>query len=126
MVVQSPQPVQQPKPLDLASRTFEDRRFQLAWIIFLSLFFILVSWRIRNFLLVCWVYGKDAYFNRGIRVLPGKPIRFSNGERAPQIPDIVTGFGMFFGTVGGLSAALFFALRLYERHFGGPGSRPRS
>jgi hypothetical protein len=30
---------------------------------------------------------------------------------------MVTGFGMFFLTTLGLSLALFFALRLYERHF---------
>jgi len=83
----------------------------------LAAFVIFIGWPIRNTVLVCWVYGTEAYFRDGIRVLPGKPIRFSNGALAPQLPDIVTGFGIFLITTLGLSVALFFALRLYERHF---------
>jgi hypothetical protein len=100
---------------DLASRVFENRAFQAAWAIFLFLFVFFVSWPIRNVLLVCWVYGSSAYFHHGVRVLPGKPIRFSNGDFAPQLPDMVTGFGVFFVTVLGLTLLLFFALRLYGR-----------
>ncbi len=107
---------QRPEPTELATRVFENRAFTAAWMIFLFLVQILV-WPIHDVLLVCWVYGRDAYFHRGIRVLPGKPIRFSDGILAPQLPDIVTGFGLFFATTLGLSLALFLALRLYERHF---------
>jgi len=70
---------------------------------------------VHNALLVCWVYGTDAYLHHGIRVLPGKPIRFSDGNLAHPRPDIVTGFGMFFVTVVGLSPSLRSALHLYER-----------
>jgi len=108
------------KPADLASRVFENRTFELAWVIFLFLFVIFVSWPIRNALLVCWVYGTDAYLHHGVRVLPGKPIRFSDGTLAHQFTDMVTGFGVFFVTTIGLSVALFFALRFYERHFRKP------
>jgi hypothetical protein len=34
-------------------------------------------WWIRDALLVWWVYGRDAYFRDGVRVLPDKPTRFS-------------------------------------------------
>jgi hypothetical protein len=77
-------------------------------------------WWIRDFALVCWVYGADAYYRRGIRVLPGKPIRFSTGELAPVLADMVTGFGFFFVTVLGLSLVLVLVLRTVDR------SRPRS
>jgi hypothetical protein len=103
-IVQSP---------DLVSRVFENRAFTAAWIVFL--FQIFVSWPIRNALLVCWVYGSDAYFHHGVRVLPGKPIRFSNGDFAPQFADMVTGLGVFFVTALGLTLLLIFALRLYGR-----------
>lgn len=65
--------------------------------------------------LVWWVYGKDAYFHDGIRVMPGKPIKFSTGELVPQFPDMVTGFAFFFVVVLGLSLLVIFGLRLYER-----------
>ena len=103
---------------DLATRVFEDHRFQLGWVMFLAAIVVFVSWPIRNALLVCWVYGANAYFHQGIRVLPGKPIRFTNGTLAPQFPDIATGFGAFMITAFGLSLALFFTLRFYDRRFG--------
>jgi hypothetical protein len=67
-----------------------------------------------------WVYGREGYLNQGIRVLPGKPIRFSDGVLVPQELDILTGFGMFCLTTFGLSLALYHALRLYDRAFGKP------
>jgi hypothetical protein len=79
-----------------------------------------VSIPIQQFLLVLWVYGKEGYFHQGIRVLPGKPIRFSDGVRVPQELDILTGFGMFMVTTFGLTAALFFSLRSFDRLFGKP------
>jgi hypothetical protein len=100
---------------DLASRAFENRTFQGGLATFLFLL-VIVSWPIRNALLVLWVYGADAYFRKGIRVLPGKPIRFSNGSLAPVLPDLVTGFGIFFVMTLGFTLSLFFALRMYERH----------
>ena len=103
-------------PNDLASRTFENRGFQLVWIIFLFLFLIFVTEPLRHVLLVYWVFGKDAYLH-GLRVIPRKPLRFSNGILVPQAVDILTGSGMFFATTLGLSLAVFFALRYYERHF---------
>ena len=99
---------------DIASRVFNNRAFQAGWTVFLFIV-ILASWPIRDVLLVFWVYGTDAYFTQGIRVLPGKPIRFSDGKVAPVLPDMLTGFGMFFFTTFGLTLLLFFALRSYER-----------
>ncbi|HKT87224.1 MAG TPA: hypothetical protein VJQ59_02225 [Candidatus Sulfotelmatobacter sp.] len=83
---------------------------------------VLLGWPIRNVLLVCWVYGSDAYFHHGIRVLAGKPIRFSNGALAPALPDMITGLGFFFLTTLGLTLFVYAALRSYERHsFRKPG-----
>ncbi len=72
-------------------------------------------WRLRDVVLVLWVYGRDAYYRDGVRVLPGKPVRFSTGEVAPQWQDIATGAGFFFAVVLGLSVLLILGLRLYER-----------
>ena len=72
-------------------------------------------WWIRDAILVWWVYGRDAYFRAGVRVLPGKPVRFSNGELAPHWPDFATGAAFFFVVVIGLSLLLIIGLRLYQR-----------
>ena len=99
---------------DLASRVFENRHFQAAWALFLFLI-VLLGWPIRNALLVLWVYGSAAYFHGGIRVLPGKPIRFSDGTLAQPLPDMVTGIALFILTTGGLTFLVFAGLKLYER-----------
>jgi hypothetical protein len=102
------------KPADLATRVFDDRRFQAVWAIFLFLLLIFVTEPLRHVVLVWWVYGQDAYLH-GMRVIPHKPLRFSNGVLVPQLVDMVTGAAMFFASTLGLSLALIFALRLYER-----------
>ena len=99
----------------LDERLFKRAEFILPWFAFLILVLLFVSWPIRNIALVCWVYGSQAYFHDGIRVLPGKPIKFSNGVEAPMLPDLVTGFGAFVITVFGLTILLIFLLRFYER-----------
>jgi len=55
--------------------------------------------------------------------LPGKPIRFSDGTLIPLVPDLVTGFGMFFLTTLGLSLLLIGCLRTYERYFSRPAQQ---
>jgi len=102
---------------ELAERLFKNFYFTISWVVFLAIAIRFISWPVRNAVLVCWVYGSDAYFHRGIHVLPGKPIRFSNGELAPTLPDLVTGVGSFFITVLGLTLLLVFTLRMYERYF---------
>ena len=72
-------------------------------------------WWIRDVLLVWWVHGRDAYFRDGVRVLPGKPTRFSTGELVARWPDIATGFSFLIVVVFGLSILLILGLRLYER-----------
>ena len=103
---------------DTAERLFRRTGFTIAWVAFLAVFLTFVGWPIRNFFLVCWVYGSQAYFHEGIRVMKGKPIRFSNGELAPAFPDLVTGFGVFIMTPFGLTILMIFIVRFYERHFG--------
>jgi hypothetical protein len=105
------------QPRDLATRMFAKPAFTISWMAFLGILVTFVSWPVRNIALVCWVYGSQAYFHDGIRVLPGKPVRFTNGVEAPTLPDLVTGFGAFIITVFGLTMLLIFALRFYERHF---------
>ena len=105
------------QPIDLAGRLFEKFWFKISWIIFLALMLTFVGWPIRNVVLVCWVYGTEGYFRDGIRVLRGKPTRFSDGELAPTLPDLVTGFGIFIVTAFGLTLLLIFALRTYEKCF---------
>lgn len=99
---------------DLPSRVFANPGCMIAWAVFLGIVLIRFWW-IRDMLLVWWVYGRDSYFRDGVRVLPGKPLRFSTGELAPQWPDMVTGFSFFFLTVFGLTALLLIGLRAYER-----------
>jgi hypothetical protein len=102
---------------DLASRAFNKPLFALAWVVFLAIV-VMKFWWIRNVALVWWVYGHEAY-RHGMRVLPGKPTRFSNGELAPDLPDLVTGFAYFMVVVLGLSILLVICLRVYERLRGG-------
>jgi len=101
---------------DLATRVFSNFYFDIAWLLFLA-GIVRIVWPLRNALLVFWVYGRDAYFREGIRVVQNKPATFSNGASSPELPDIVTGFGVFLITVFGLSLLMIYALRAYERLF---------
>ena len=105
------------EPRDLAGRLFENFYFTISWIAFLAVVMRFVSWPLRDCLLVCWVYGSDAYFRDGVRVVSGKPTIFSTGASAPQLPNLVTGFGAFIVTAFGLSLLLVYLLRFYERRF---------
>ena len=109
------------KQKDLATRVFERPAFEFAWPTFLFVLMILVFRPIQTFLLVCWVYGRDGYFQKGIRLLNGKPVRFSDGNLVPTYLDALAGFLTFFTIVFGLSVLLILFLRLYDRHFKQPG-----
>ena len=104
----------QPKRLDSLLR---NPRFGFPWVVLNGIGLFCVSWPLRNIALVCWVYGIHGYFHDGIRVLYGKPVRFSTGVVAPTFPDIVTGFGAFIITVFSVTMLMIFVLRFYERHF---------
>ena len=56
----------------------------------------LVTWPLRDVALVYWLRGRAAYQEQGVRILKGKPTRFSTGELVPDLPDIVTGASAFF------------------------------
>jgi hypothetical protein len=99
---------------DLASRVFNKPLFALPWVVFLMIV-VVKFWWVRDAALVCWAYGREAYVHGGIRVLPGKPTRFSNGQIAQDLPDLMTGFAYFFTVVFGLSLLLIWCLRGYER-----------
>jgi hypothetical protein len=103
---------------DFATRMFAKPYFAISWVVFLGGIVLFVGWPIRNIALVCWVYGSDGYFHKGIRIPPGKPVRFSDGALVPILPDLITGFGAIFITVGGLTLLAILALRFYERHYG--------
>jgi hypothetical protein len=100
---------------DTAGRLFRRTGFTLAWVAFLAAFVTIVGWRIRSFVVVSWVLGTRAYFQEGIRVLKGHPLRFSNGQLVPTGPDVAITFGVFFLLVLGLTMLLIFAVCLYER-----------
>jgi len=99
---------------DFAMRVLRHPGFAIPWSFFLF-FLVIRLWWIRDAALVCWVHGSDAYFVNGVRVLPGKPIRFTTGELAPLIPDMITGFVFFLVTAGGLTALLVLVLRIWDR-----------
>jgi len=106
----------QSKKPDLGTRAFNGP-FAIVWALFLFLLFGLVGVRLANALLVCWVRGIDAYLHQGIRVLKGRPLRFSDGVSVPGLPEAVTGFAVFVVTVFGLSFLLLCILRSYEKYF---------
>ena len=113
-----------PKSMHLDERLLKRTAFVLPWLVFLFVVLRFVSLPIRNCAVVCWVYGWQAYFHEGIRVVPGKPVRFSTGVEVPTVPDLITGFGAFFITIFGLTILLIFALRIYERRFLRTNSTP--
>ena len=108
---------------DLDSGLFGKNWFQILWMVLFAISFVFLGWPLRNIALVCWVHGIDGYFQQGIRVLPGKPIRFSNGEPVPTLPDLVTGFGMFI-VFAVLAVLLTSVLRIYGRRFVQMKSKP--
>lgn len=100
-----------------AERLFKHTGFTMAWVGFLGAFMTFVSWPIRNAVLVCWDYGSHANFDGGLRVLKGRPLKFSNGEPVPAFHDVVTAFGAFFITAFGLTFLLIMIVRIYECSF---------
>ena len=103
---------------DTAERILSEHRLHGGLGYFLWSFFVgFVSWPIRYRVLVGWSYGKRAY-EEGVRVLKGRPLKFSNGELVPQSHDVVTSFAAFFITVIGLTFLLIAVVRLYERWVG--------
>jgi hypothetical protein len=73
-----------------------------------------VAWPLRNVALVYWVRGAAAY-DTGVRVLPGKPTRFSDGHFAPDFPDLVTGFFAFAVAMSAALALSWIIQRVYEK-----------
>lgn len=107
----------------LEDRFWGDSRLIVLWILVLGLILRFVIWPIRDIALVCWVYGRQAYFHGGIHVLHGKPTRFSDGALCPDFPDIVTGLGAFAVTYVGLTTLLILGLRIFDRYFRQRGYR---
>jgi hypothetical protein len=75
-----------------------------------------VVWPLRNIALVCWVRGSGAY-NDGIRVLRGKPTRFSDGQLVPNLPDFVTGLMAFFVAMLAAMLIVWFFSQVYDKCF---------
>jgi hypothetical protein len=107
-------PASDTSEVKLPNRVFGDTRFQVIWAVCM-LALVLGFWWIRDMSLVLLVHGSAAYFHDGVRVLPGKPIRFTTGDLAPPWADLVTGFGFFFLTVFGATALLYLILLVYDR-----------
>lgn len=73
-----------------------------------------VFWPLRDVALVYWVRGSAAYAE-GVRVVRGKPTRFSDGQVAPNLPDFVTGMAAFFLAVFTAIVLTWVIFRVYER-----------
>jgi len=99
----------------LAEKISSNAGFGGAWFALVLVVLTFIGWPIRNIALVCWVRGFDAYFKNGIRILPGKPTRLSDGEVVKNLPDLVTGLIAFLTTF--ILMVLFFELflRLFDR-----------
>lgn len=107
---------QQSRQPDLGTRVFNGP-FAIVWALFLFLLFGFVGTPVANALIVCWVRGPQAYLHEGIRIVKGRPLKFSDGMSVPAFPEYVTFFVLFFVVVFGLSYLLLFLLRVYERRF---------
>jgi hypothetical protein len=105
-----------PEREDLGTRTFNGV-FSAVWAIFLFALFGFVGVPLANALIVCWVRGTDAYLHGGIRVLHGRPLKFSDGISVPGVPEMVSFFAVFIVMVFGLSFLLLHLLRFYEKHW---------
>lgn len=84
---------------------------------------LIFVWRpVQTFMLVCWTYGSEGYFRKGIRLLPVKPPRFTDGSLVPQYLDIITGMMTFLLVGAGVAALFVIGLWCYQR---GQGERSR-
>ena len=101
--------------LPLDHRLLNKGPFAIGWAGVLAAVILLAAWPLRNAVLVLWVYGSRAYFEDGVRVLPGKPIMFSTGVEVPLLHDLVTGLAAILIPALVLTALLILALRAYER-----------
>ncbi|MFL6590392.1 MAG: hypothetical protein ACJ8M4_09490 [Chthoniobacterales bacterium] len=96
------------------AKTNPSDRWPLPAAILSAIILYWATWPLRNALLVIWVYGIDGY-SAGIRVLAGKPVKFTTGEYAPTAPDIITAFAAFLLAVV-LSLVLIYSItHLYAR-----------
>jgi hypothetical protein len=107
-------PTSAPSRPELAERLFASRWFKVVWIAVLVALLVRLWW-VHDAVLVRWRYGHDAYSRQGIRVLPGKPARFSTGELVPQGMELVVGFAYFIAVAFGSSVLLVIVLRACER-----------
>jgi hypothetical protein len=105
-----------PVSMPLDHRILKHTPFALAWAAILFAVIVFVAWPLRNMVLVLWTYGSRAYFEEGVRVLPGKPYKFSTGVEVSLLQDLVTGFAAFLIPAVGLTALLILWLQMYERH----------
>ena len=78
------------------------------------LLLLTITWPLRDIALVYWLRGSTAYRD-GIRVLSGKPTRFSDGQLVPDFPDFITGLAAFVIAMSVAIVLFLFATRLYER-----------
>jgi hypothetical protein len=87
-----------------------------AWALFLFVSLRFVFEPVQTFLLVCWTYGRDGYFHRGIRLMPIKPPRFTDGNLVPTYMDFLTGMATFILTTSALTALFILFARLWDKY----------
>jgi hypothetical protein len=86
------------------------------WTLLLFVSLVLIFEPVQTFLLVCWNYGRDGYFHRGIRLMPVKPPRFTDGNLVPTYMDFLTGMATFILTTSALTALFILFARLWDKY----------
>lgn len=70
-------------------------KITVTWVLAGFLANITVGVDLQRMLAVLWVKGFHAYFEQGIRVLPIKPAKFSDGTMVPDAPNAIFTFVVF-------------------------------
>ena len=108
--------------LRLTDTLFSNIYFLVGWLAVFLLALRFISWPIRNYLLVLWTYGRQAYATDGLRIAFLKPTRFSNGQLAERFPDITTEAAADFLTVAVVFFLGYCVLKIIGKHRS--GTRP--
>ena len=105
----------QHRPKNFIQRIWAHVPAELPWLVLMGVAMTYIAFPIQRVLLVLWVRGYDAYVHQGIRVLKGKPARFSDGQLVPDFPDFVLAMAMFFIVGIGVTGLYLIFLNRFER-----------
>jgi hypothetical protein len=94
------------------AKLWANPRISIPWTVVMFLVNITIGVSLQQMLVVLWVKGFDAYFSKGVRVLPIKPAKFSDGMLVPMAPDAIFGLAVFITLSVALAAILVLIARL--------------